>query len=177
MAPISISPLPQLDYKFKMDSAEWYVGWTTRLLFTSCYVIAYVHLSIRNIVSETNFILFTYTFSTQTFYFVHIHIFNRMLLILKDLLKQISSLPNEMTMCRICTSSCGSGEIVNYITLTIWRHCWEFGCIHDNDKNANSVVSAHGQKKSGELGIYYFFISISFGRKSKTNVRDTNLLQ
>ena len=54
VAPISILPLPQLDYRIKVDSAEWHVGMARRLLFTTCYVIATVHLNIRNIVSNKN---------------------------------------------------------------------------------------------------------------------------
>ena len=33
----SILPLPQLDYKFKMDSAEWYADWATSLLSMTCH--------------------------------------------------------------------------------------------------------------------------------------------
>ena len=50
VTPLSISPLSQLDFKFKMNSAEWYVGWTKILLCTTCYVIATVHLGLRNTV-------------------------------------------------------------------------------------------------------------------------------
>ena len=100
----------QLDHRFKMDSAEWYVVWATRLLFMHCDVIATVHLSIRNIVSnktERNFA------SIRMFNANTIH--NCMPLKLRDVLKKIRSLSNEMTMCRICTSnvSCDSGEIVS----------------------------------------------------------------
>ena len=40
---------------------------------------------------------------------------------LRDLLTTIRSLVREMTMC------CGSGEIVTYITFTMWRH-WSGVC-------------------------------------------------
>ena len=51
MAPLIISPVPQLGYKFKMDG--WWIdinlnkGWLAgqRLLFTTCYVIIAVQLS------------------------------------------------------------------------------------------------------------------------------------
>ena len=67
LAPLSISPLVQLDFELKMERAEWYVGLATRLLFTNCYVIAAVKLSIRNTVSnKTNVVLFLYPFSIQT---------------------------------------------------------------------------------------------------------------
>ena len=50
-ATFTISPLPQLDYKFQMTVAESYTRLkdsVTPLLFTTCYVIARVHLSTLN---------------------------------------------------------------------------------------------------------------------------------
>ena len=103
MAPLSISPLPQLYYDFKMDSAEWYVDWAMRLLSMTCYVIATVHLSIHNIKNK--------------YYFVPMHIFSTNTV--HNCIQLKLSLPNEMTMSRICISnvSCGSCEIVTVVPL------------------------------------------------------------
>ena len=104
-------------YQFKMDSVEWYVDRAMRLLFTTCYVITTVNLSIYVIFFKQKRTLFC---SCTQFRYKHCPQMK-----LRHLLKKIRSLPNEMTMFRICTSnvSCGCGEIVIYFTFTMWRHC------------------------------------------------------
>ena len=66
-APLSMLPLPQLDYKFKMDCYgviyERLVGWATSLLFTNCYVTENVRLSdVTQFQTNQNFIVFLDTF-------------------------------------------------------------------------------------------------------------------
>ena len=123
---LSLSPLPQLDYEFKMNRAEWYVGWATRFLLLSWNVIATVHLSTLCKIRKRMFFCSYAHFQSK-------HYPQLYAIEIERCIDTIMSLPNGMMMSRICTShvSYGSGEImtyISYITFTMWRHWWVICC-------------------------------------------------
>ena len=86
-------------------------GWlATRLLSTTCYVIATMHLSsVTQFQTKTNVTVFLYIFLYILYEFLYI----LYAIEIGRCHETITSLPNEIKMCRICTSnvSCSRGEM------------------------------------------------------------------
>ena len=103
--------VPRLNKKWTVaERQKEMVGWATSLLFMTCLCnrkLSKITVSYKN----ECYCVSRHIANTDT-------IHNCMQLKLRDLLTEIRSLPNEIKMCRICTSivSCGSGEIVTGAT-------------------------------------------------------------